>query len=198
MVPFKTVFLVFLLVFCFAPDHYATAENSCVPTMIDVEGPYYLPGAPSRSDIADPGEPGERITISGLVLDRDCATPVKGAKIEVWQTDASGKYYYRKEGYRLRGQLKSDSGGRYRFRSVMPGRYKIRSGFRPAHIHVKVSHPDYQTVTTQLYFRGDPYLWPKDACGTACRSDDPLRIIGLKGNNNREGIFTFILKPVLP
>jgi catechol 1,2-dioxygenase len=29
--------------------------------------------------------------------------------------------------------------------------------YRPAHIHVKVSAPGFQTITTQLYFEGDKY-----------------------------------------
>ncbi|NIN19808.1 MAG: hypothetical protein GTN82_17795, partial [Candidatus Aminicenantes bacterium] len=52
------------------------------------------------------------------------------------------------------------------------GRYRIMSGFRPAHIHFKVSHPGHEVLVTQLYFYGDPYLWPNDACGKACKSND--------------------------
>jgi catechol 1,2-dioxygenase len=161
-------------------------------------GPYYLPGAPVKSDIAGPEEPGERIVIEGSVLDADCTTPISGVLIEVWQTDAGGEYHDRSEGYRLRGQMKSGSSGQYEFRTVKPGRYGIRGQFRPAHIHIRVSHPGYETLVAQLYFKGDPYLWPNDSCGSYCKSNDPERIIELKKGEGQqeflEGRFDIILK----
>ena len=33
-----------------------------------------------------------------------------------------------------------------------------RSAFRPAHIHVKVSHPTCRPLTTQIYFEDDPWI----------------------------------------
>jgi catechol 1,2-dioxygenase len=172
----------------------ASAEV-CTVTQNDVEGPYYLPDAPFRTEISTADEPGMRIIIKGSVLETDCNTPLKDALIEVWQTDAEGRYYYREEGYRLRGQIKSDKKGSYEFRSIKPGRYRIGSGYRPAHIHIKVSHPGYRTLVTQLYFRDDPYLWPNDACGAGCKSNDPRRIIDLKQGKSRslEGTFIVIM-----
>lgn len=175
----------------------AASEKVCPPTQDDTEGPYYLPHAPFRTDMSDPEEPGERLVIKGTVLETDCRTPVKGALIEVWQTDAKGKYYFEDQGYRLRGQLKADDKGYYAFRTIKPGRYRIMNGFRPAHIHLKISRPDYETVTTQLYFRGDLYLSPNDACGRGCKSNDPRRIIGLKKGTEkgyREGTFPIFLE----
>ena len=49
-----------------------------------------------------------------------------------------------------------DDGG-YRLDTIIPGHYLNGNQFRPAHIHVKVSAPGYQLLTTQLYFEGDPY-----------------------------------------
>ena len=190
--------LLFALISClFFLRSPALAANLCTPTQNDVEGPYYLPDAPFRTDIRRADEPGEQLVIRGTVFEDDCNTPIKGALIEVWQTDANGKYYYRDEGYRLRGQLKARDEGTYVFRTVKPGRYKIGNGFRPAHIHLKISHPKYETVTTQLYFQGDPYVWPNDACGDGCRSNDMKRIIGLKDSGNEgylEGSFPIYLE----
>lgn len=171
----------------------------CLPTQNDVEGPYYVPGSPFRNILADRDEPGEHIVLKGTVYNTDCTTPVTDALVEVWQTDAAGKYHYRDEGYRLRGQMRTDDKGQYEFSTVKPGRYRIMSGFRPAHIHLKVTHRDYETLTTQLYFRGDPFLWPKDACGSGCRSDDPKRIIKLQLKKHgkspvHEGAFSVYLK----
>jgi catechol 1,2-dioxygenase len=30
--------------------------------------------------------------------------------------------------------------------------------FRPAHLHIKVSHPEYHSLTSQVYFDGGDYL----------------------------------------
>lgn len=186
-----------LIIFIFSICLYSfnASAGRCFPTQNDVEGPYYLPDAPFRTGIAGPDEPGDRLTIKGAVLDSDCRTPLKEALVEVWQTDAGGRYYYRDEGYRLRGQLRTDKKGAYEFSTIKPGRYKIGRGYRPAHIHIKVSHPGYRTLVTQLYFKGDPYLWPNDACGGGCKSGDPDRIIELKtGEQKRSGgAFNIIL-----
>lgn len=191
----KIVLIIFSFSLFILPS-IATSEKVCHPTQNDTEGPYYLPYAPFRTDMSGPEEPGERLVIKGTVLETDCRTPVKGALIEVWQTDSKGKYYFKDQGYRLRGQLKTDDKGYYEFRTIKPGRYRIMNGFRPAHIHFKISHPDYETVTTQLYFRGDLYVWPNDACGRGCKSNDPKRIIELKKSKEkgyREGTFAIFL-----
>lgn len=191
------MFLVMLAYFPAAGLSSAIETKVCEPTMNDVEGPYYLAGAPFRNELAGPDDQGEQIAISGSVMSSDCTAPIKGALIEVWQTDAKGKYYYAKDEYRLRGQLRSGDKGQYLFTTIQPGRYRIMNGYRPAHIHLKISHPDYKTVVTQLYFKGDPYLWPNDACGGGCKSNDPLRIIALDNVNGiRSGTFKITLKPV--
>ena len=177
---------------------FSTMPNAgCIPTQHDVEGPYYLPGAPFRTVIANPDEPGERLIIKGTISGPDCTTPLPRALVEVWQTDAGGAYYYEDKGYRLRGQLRSDKNGNYEFQTIKPGRYRIGDlGYRPAHIHIKVSHPGYTTLVTQIYFSGDLFLWPNDACGSGCRSNDPERIIGLSDGKGRgtEGTFDIILE----
>jgi catechol 1,2-dioxygenase len=189
-----TVIIAYSLI-VYAPIVSSAADSLCPPTQNDVEGPYYVPDAPFRTNIADRDQPGERVVIKGTVLHTDCKSPVKDALVEVWQTDSQGKYHYRDEGYKLRGQMRTDDNGHFEFSSIKPGRYRIMNGFRPAHIHFKVSHPGYDVLITQLYFQGDPYLWPNDACGRGCRSSDPKRIIELKPHKH-DGID--ILKGTFP
>ena len=33
-----------------------------------------------------------------------------------------------------------------------------RHAWRPAHLHLKVSHPRHEQLTTMVYFEGDPWL----------------------------------------
>lgn len=157
----------------------AQSRTPCSPTEDDVQGPFYIPGAPSRRTLAGSKEPGDRIVVRGTVLGPDCRTPLAGALLDVWQADAAGRYHGEKEEYRLRGQIRTDARGQYEFETVRPGNYDLGNGLRPAHIHFTVTHPAHQPVTTQLYFRGDPHLAPNDACGQECHSDDPDRIVEL-------------------
>lgn len=165
----------------------------CAPTTSDVQGPYYIAGAPERMKIAADNEPGERLVISGRVFGPDCETPLADAVVDVWQADAQGNYHGAEQNYRLRGVMRTDSDGNYAFETIMPGRYAIETGFRPAHIHFMVSYPGYKPLITQLYFAGDPYLPPNDACGPGCNSDEPDRIITLDEANGFSGVFDIIL-----
>ncbi|HYN19128.1 MAG TPA: hypothetical protein VEY96_13725 [Actinomycetes bacterium] len=111
------------------------------------------------------GRGGERLVVSGTVYGEDCRTPLAGASIEVWQTNAEGEYGPGQEtgGERccyLAAALRTDGRGRYRFETVRPGHYKDTEEPPPAHIHFEVRHPDAAGVLTELLFEGDPWLRP--------------------------------------
>ncbi len=171
---------------------------TCIPTQSDAQGPYYLAGAPFKNPIADPDEPGPRIVLAGHVGDTTC-TGIAGAVVDIWQTDAQGLYPTAEEGFRLRGKVTADEAGNYSFETVLPGFYEGR----PRHVHAKVSGPGFGTLTTQIYFAGDPYLWPNDSCGPpTCHSDDSDRIIELheetiNGVKKQIGALDFTLSPEL-
>jgi protocatechuate 3,4-dioxygenase beta subunit len=167
-----------------------TGKDVCSPTQADFLGPMYEPGAPRRSVIAGPDEPGERLRVAGTVFGPDCRTPLPKTLLDVWQADAKGEYHDAGEQYRLRGQILTDARGRYEIDTVRPGGY----GGRPAHIHVTVSAPGHQSLTTQIYFQGDPVL-DHDSCGRGCNSDDPHRIIALgRKAGGFLGTFDVVLK----
>ncbi len=173
----------------------ASSRDSCAPTTSDIQGPFYVGGAPRRALLAGPGEKGERLHIHGTVFASDCSTPLSGALLDIWHADAGGNYHDAKEQYRLRGQILTDSRGRYEFETIRPGNYQLDGGWRPAHIHFTVSSPGHDPLTTQLYFRGDKYLPPHDACGEECHADDPHRVIALVADRSRHaGQFDIILK----
>jgi catechol 1,2-dioxygenase len=163
----------------------ARADEACAPTESDFKGPMYLAGAPRRTVLAGPKEPGERLRIRGTVFGPDCSTPLPRTLLDVWQADAHGEYHWKDEDYRLRGQILTNERGEYELETIKPAGY----GGRPAHIHFTISAPGHAPLTTQLYFKGDSRL-DHDVCGAACNSDDPHRIIELA---NGRGTFDVVL-----
>lgn len=161
-------------------------SQACSPTGSDTLGPFHIPGAPHTMQLAGPDEPGDPLTVTGRVLAADCLSPLAGALLDLWQADAEGNYHG-KENYRLRGHLRTDESGAFTFATIVPGRYKLDGGYRPSHIHLIVSHPLHQSLTTQLYFKGDPYLGKQDACRGDCNSNDVDRIVELTKSASGRG-----------
>lgn len=119
------------------------------PTPAQTAGPFYTPGAPLKRDLAADVAGGERITLGGLVLDRDCR-PLPGAIVEVWHCDAAG--VYDNDGFRLRGHQRADADGRWWFETIVPGLYPGRT----RHYHLRAQREGGAVLTTQLYFPGEP------------------------------------------
>ncbi len=169
----------------------ADTKGDCAPTTDDILGPYYLPGSPNTSMVAQESEVGTRLFLSGTILSNDCLTPVAGAKIEVWQANDAA-VYDTSQNFNLRGTMYSDENGLYAFESIVPGAYLNGSQYRPKHIHYKVTKPGFPDLVTQLYFEGDPYI---AADPWASQADAALRIIPLAsiGDEAMEGQFDIVL-----
>jgi protocatechuate 3,4-dioxygenase, beta subunit len=114
------------------------------------------------------GEPqGERIIVTGRVLEED-GRPVRNALVEIWQTNAGGRY--RHEGdqhpspldpnFTGAGRTLTDDDGRYEFVTIKPGSYpwgNHPNAWRPAHIHFSLFGRAFSSrLVTQMYFPGDP------------------------------------------
>jgi len=189
-----------------ATDAFAAAAKSCRLTERDIIGPYYRFGAPFQTTLAGPNEPGERFIISGKVYSSDCRSPLPNTLIEIWQANSAGLYDTEKPGnftehvdFHLRGMMLTDQQGNYEFETIMPGRYPVPSNLpglekyagltRPAHIHFRVAESLHVPLTTQLYFRDDPYI-AKDPWA----SRKPSLAIGLKQDGNfLHGTFDLVL-----
>lgn len=174
------------------------SPETCKITGQAIEGPYYRAEAPFRTSITPANADGEKLIINGTVYSSDCKTPLAGALVDIWHADANGTYDEISSEYRYRGRILTDQNGHYQFETILPGYYRSGTGFRPRHIHFKVSKTNYRFLTTQLYFSGDPYLMPNDACAT-CSSDDPTLIIPLETLDKsttlagKNGVFDVIL-----
>src|SRR5688572_2711415 len=128
------------------------------PTTTDILGPFYRPGSPMRSNIAPPNSAGEPFTVSGTIFQLDGKKPMSGALVEAWQCDEKGVYDNTSDEYLCRGAVKTGADGKYTFKTILPVPYKVGSGYRPAHVHMRVSSDDHQDLITQIYFKGDPHL----------------------------------------
>ena len=145
-------------------------------TLSELTGPVYGQDAlgPLDDDLtkngAVDGEPlGERIIVTGRVMDED-GRPVPSTLVEIWQTNAAGRYIHKVDQHNApidpnffgAGRCMTDAAGRYRFITVRPGAYpwgNHANGWRPPHIHFSLFGPSFLTrLVTQMYFPGDPLL----------------------------------------
>lgn len=116
--------------------------------------------APSKIAIATKEEPGERLTVTGVVFGADGKTPLAGASVYVYHTDAQGLYTpganNDSRSPRLRGYMRTDAQGRYEYSTIKPAPYQ--SNDIPAHIHYHVNAPGYQERIFEIMFEGDPKI----------------------------------------
>jgi protocatechuate 3,4-dioxygenase beta subunit len=128
------------------------AASQCTLTKELTEGPYYVPGEPTRQNITE-GIDGMPLILSFRVVDATTCKPIPNANVEIWHADPEGEYSAfdgasKKTSY-LRGHQIANASGVAKFITVFPGWY---SGRTP-HIHVKV-HVDGKTVHTgQVFFK---------------------------------------------
>ena len=149
------------------------------------QGPFYMANAPliQNNQLADISEVGTRTIISGLVYNLECSEVIPNTEIDIWHANDAGSYD--NIGYNLRGKTTTNSQGFYVFESIKPGLYLNGATFRPSHIHFKITPPGFNTLITQLYFQGDPYI-PTDAAASITSGvfDSTNRIIPLVSNSN--------------
>jgi protocatechuate 3,4-dioxygenase beta subunit len=120
----------------------------------------------SLLNLVDAQEPGTRIHIVGVL--EDGGRQVSGARLHVYQTDASGRYTPGKPmdepHARLSGWLTTDSSGRFEIRTIRPGGYpqSVRLGDSdrhiPAHVHIDVTASGHPERRVQVVFADDPLL----------------------------------------
>jgi protocatechuate 3,4-dioxygenase, alpha subunit len=117
------------------------------------------------------GVAGERITIEGRVVDGD-GKPVTDASVEIWQANAKGKYAAR--GFRGFGRSNTDAKGRFRFKTIKPGRVPGPNGkLQAPHIAVNLfMRGQLKQLVTRIYFPDDP-------------SNDADPVLGLVPRNRR-------------
>lgn len=141
------------------------AQQALVPTPPQTAGPFYPVKFPEDSDNdlasvrgAKGPAKGTVLHVSGRVLWSD-GTPIPGAVVELWQTDANGRYIHpgdnegppRDPNFQGYGRTTAAADGAYRFRTIRPVAY---SGRTP-HLHFAVRVPDGPRLITQMYVAGE-------------------------------------------
>ena len=143
-------------------------------TLSETSGPIFRPSAIGETDHdltrQHTDQPqGERIIVTGRVSD-DNGRAVPNALIEIWQTNAAGRYRHAKDNHPApldpnftgTGRAVTDENGIYRFATIKPGAYPWKNhhnAWRPAHIHFSLFGPAFCTrLITQMYFPGDPLI----------------------------------------
>lgn len=144
----------------------AAAGTRLPVTPRQTEGPFYP--RQWRGDIdndlvvvtgVDTQAMGQVLHIKGQVRDVN-GTRLPNTQIDIWQVDNNGVYLHPNDnrgnrrverGFQGRGRTRTDADGRYQFRTIRPVAYPGRT----PHIHFRVKAPGKNTMSTQLYFKGE-------------------------------------------
>lgn len=117
----------------------------------------------SETVIANSNEPGEPLEISGTIFMPDGKTPAADILYYVYHTDSKGHYspsdtqtIARQHGH-LRGWMKTDKNGRYKFTTIRPASYPNSDA--PQHIHPIIKEPNKTEYWIDEYwFEDDPNI----------------------------------------
>ena len=146
----------------FGPKAQAAAR---LLTPAQTAGPFYPDELPLDHDndllqVGDgPLAEGVPSDVYGQVRDASGAA-VAGVQVEIWQCDARGRYHHAGDTQAVAadphfqgfGHTRTDTQGRYRFRTIRPVAYPGRA----PHIHFRLHGAAIQPLTTQLYVQGEP------------------------------------------
>jgi protocatechuate 3,4-dioxygenase beta subunit len=171
----------------------ASRAGTCVLDPTLTKGPYWVDEKLDRSDIrADtnnqsspnprPGLP-LALQVTVLAYASGGCSPLKGAQVDIWHTDAGGIYSDAQalatvgQNF-LRGFQKTDANGIAKFTTIYPGWYSGRA----VHIHVKVRMFDASSnatteATTQVFF-------DDSVTDGVCRSASPYTQRGVPDTTN--------------
>lgn len=114
--------------------------------------------------LPDFSERGPKIEISGIIYQADGKTPAKDVILYIYHTDQAGKYstkgnetgWGKRHGY-IRGWVKTDDNGFYRFYTLVPASYP--NSKNPKHIHPTIKEQDKNEYwIDEFVFEDDPLL----------------------------------------
>lgn len=154
----------------------ASAATEQPPTPSQTMGPFYPIQRLSEVDADLTWIKGHRnrakgtvIEVTGRVLDR-FGNPVSGAKLELWQCNAAGRYAHANDiatapldpDFQGFAAITSGKQGEWRITTIKPAGYNSPIGRRTPHIHFDVQGRTHRLIT-QMYFSDEQATNAKDA-----------------------------------
>ncbi len=140
--------------------------------------------------LPDFNDPGPKLILSGVIYKSDGKTPAKDVVLYIYHTDQKGVYptkgnekgWGKRHGF-LRGWIKTNEKGEYKFYTLRPAAYPGRRD--PAHIHPTIKEPD----KTEYWI--DEYLFDDDPLLTADQRKRQEQVggSGILKLENRNGVF---------
>jgi protocatechuate 3,4-dioxygenase, beta subunit len=146
----------------------ASAATELKPTPNQATGPFYpierlaeedadltwIKGHKKRAE-------GKIIQVTGRVLDR-FGSPVRGARIELWQCNSLGRYAHANDpatmpldpDFQGFASIRTGRDGAWRVTTIKPAAYDSPIGRRTPHIHFDVMGKSHR-LNTQMYFSDD-------------------------------------------
>jgi protocatechuate 3,4-dioxygenase beta subunit len=112
---------------------------TCRPTPEDAFGPFGRVTPPLRAKI------GNGHVLTGVVLSALDCKPIRGARVEFWQSNKQGVYTRSTS-----GSVRTNAQGRFRFEGPYPASYEGR----PGHIHIRVVAKFHEVLLTRYEPRG--------------------------------------------
>lgn len=136
------------------------ASVAATPAM--TEGPFYperFTAQPDARLLRGPIDGAVPLRLTGRVFDAQGA-PVAGARVEIWQCDAGGRYHHSRDSREHErdanfagfGWTLTDASGAYAFETIRPVPYPGRT----PHIHVAVVTGGRRRLVTQIFVEGEP------------------------------------------
>lgn len=120
---------------------------------------FSLPSKTNTSTIslAPADEPGQRLVLTGTVLDSQTGEPIPNAQVYLYHADANGKYRPSdpadESTARLSGEVIADQAGEFRVDTIVPREYD-QPGNRHIHLH-DVQAEGYQNSGGVILFEND-------------------------------------------
>ncbi len=117
---------------------------------------------PSKTNLADENDAGEKLIISGTVFQKDGITPAPNILIYAYHTNAKG-FYGRGGGEHPHGKhhgwMLTDENGKYGFQTIKPAPYPNLD--TPAHIHYTITGENFkEDWIDDIWFDGDVLITP--------------------------------------
>lgn len=162
--------------------------GSCEGCEAIYESPVSFDKLENMVHLSDWNEKGTKLAVNGVVYKADGKTPAAGVIIYIYHTDQAGVYptkggekgWEKRHGY-LRGWMKTNEKGEYKFFTLKPASYPNSKA--PSHIHITIKEPGKTAYWIDEYlFDDDPFLTAEER--RSCRNYGGSGILTTKDVGN--------------